>query len=482
MSKSLSSNLGRWMIILFILMCLCQTPVLAETPPGDFDPSNAEGNQLLLRTDSDKLNSLQERYGLQLLDHHPKDVALVTADENTDLGQLTQTLAADADVADVEPVVLASLPRNAGPVQPTQGLWNNLLRSGSVSRRCLSNTQLESMWSGYTDQGALDLVNLPEAQFISPGCGAGVTVAIIDTGVDPDHPALAGALVPGFDFLMGTPGDASEWNVIEDPAEQTLVRDEMQAKATQSVQQILEGHGEIVLLGSSLGIVLDPSVTLSLEGMPLDSYFGHGTMVAGLVRLAAPQASIMPLRVFDDSGSANLYSIVDAVYYAVDNGAHVINMSFSMDTSSRELKRAIKYARNHGVLVVAAAGNEGLQTTVYPAAFPKAIGVASVTDHDQLSEFSNFGPSLVKLAAPGDAVVSAFPGNHYAAGWGTSFSTPLVAGTIALLYPLYDLDQNPQRDHLLLDDLYDGSDYTAVGNLIGKGRLDAFEAFLEALF
>lgn len=469
------------MFILFILMCVPQASALAETPPGDFDHSNTEGNQLLLRTDSDKLDALQERYDLQILEHHPQDIALVAANEGTDLEQLTQTLAADADVTDVEPVVLASLPRDAGAPETTPGLWNNLQRSGTVSRRCLSNTQLASMWSGYTDQSALDLVNLPEAQFISPGCGAGVTVAIIDTGVDPEHPALAGALVSGFDFLMDVAGDASEWNVL-DPAEQTLVRDEMQAKATQSVQQILEGEGDIVLLGSSLGIVLDPSVTLSLEGMPLDSYFGHGTMVAGLVRLAAPQASIMPLRVFDDSGSANLYDIVEAVYYAVDNGAHVINMSFSMETSSRELKRAIKYARNHGVLVVAAAGNEGLQTMVYPAAFAKVIGVASVSELDQLSEFSNFGPALVKLAAPGDAVVSTFPGNHYAAGWGTSFSTPLVAGSIALLYPIYDLEQHPQLAGDLLHALYDGSDDTQDGNLIGKGRLDAFETFIEALF
>jgi thermitase len=108
-------------------------------------------------------------------------------------------------------------------------------------------------------------------------------------------------------------------------------------------------------------------------------------------------------------------------------------MSFSFSTSSPELKRALDYATGQGLVPVASAGNDSLRVTVYPAGLKNVIGVASTTDVDTLSDFSNYGPDVAWLAAPGEAIVTTYPFGSYAAAWGTSFSTPFAAGAAALL-------------------------------------------------
>ena len=107
-------------------------------------------------------------------------------------------------------------------------------------------------------------------------------------------------------------------------------------------------------------------------------------------------------------------------------------MSFSIDGESDELARAIDYAVRRGSLCVAAAGNDGASVLVYPAAIPEAIGVAATDLDDFVAPFSNYGNDLVKLAAPGVAVITTYPGGGWAAASGTSFSTPWVSGGIAL--------------------------------------------------
>jgi subtilisin family serine protease len=115
----------------------------------------------------------------------------------------------------------------------------------------------------------------------------------------------------------------------------------------------------------------------------------------------------------------------------------VINMSFNYTSYSTELAQAVNYATNHGVICVAAAGNSGEQATVYPAALKNVIDVASTSDDDTPSTFSNYGAPPVWLAAPGEGVMTTYPFNTYAAGWGTSFSAPFVSGTTALLASMY---------------------------------------------
>jgi len=108
-------------------------------------------------------------------------------------------------------------------------------------------------------------------------------------------------------------------------------------------------------------------------------------------------------------------------------------MSFDFTSYSSAMAQAINYATGHGVVVVASVGNNGQQMTVYPAGLSNVMGVASVSDADTLSTFSNYGAPPVWVAAPGEAIISTYPFATYAAGWGTSFSTPFVAGTVALM-------------------------------------------------
>jgi subtilisin family serine protease len=157
-------------------------------------------------------------------------------------------------------------------------------------------------------------------------------------------------------------------------------------------------------------------------------------MTTGLVHLVAPRAKILPLKAFTSDGTGYLSNIVAALYYAVQNQANVVNMSFDVSTPSAALSQAVSYANQNGVVLVAAAGNENTSAPVYPAALNgNVIGIASTTNWDARSSFSNYGNSDVWIAAPGEYIISTFPGGTYASASGTSFSSPLVAGTAALL-------------------------------------------------
>src|SRR5437879_1832258 len=156
-------------------------------------------------------------------------------------------------------------------------------------------------------------------------------------------------------------------------------------------------------------------------------------MTAGIVHLVAPQAKIMPLKSFNANGTGYDSDILRAIYYAVKNGAKVLNMSFDYPSYSQELATAIKYANSKGVISVASAGNDGHQVAVYPGALPSVIDVASTSNSDIQSTFTNYGAPPVWLAAPGQGVVTTYPWGTYAAGWGTSFSAPFVSGAAALM-------------------------------------------------
>ena len=282
----------------------------------------------------------------------------------------------------------------------------------------------------YVSQPAAALVRTARTQS-SFATGLGI-VAIIDTGVDPNHPVLSASLVDGYDFTRDLPGIPNE---IDDLTQSTAHILE------QSTAHILEDQTTQVLNGSALAL-LDQSTAHVLEGTPLPSAFGHGTMVAGIVHLVAPSAKIMPLKAFNADGTTDLFRILRAIYYATDHGAHVINMSFSLPDESSELRQAIEYADRHGVLCVAASGNEGLSTKRYPASFNNVVGVGSNDLSDRPSIFSNRGSGVAALAAPGEEIITTYPAGLYAAGWGTSFSAPFVAGAAALLN-----EMNPGIDH-----------------------------------
>jgi subtilisin family serine protease len=225
------------------------------------------------------------------------------------------------------------------------------------------------------------------------------------------------------------------------------------------------------ILDGGWGTLLNPSLLNLLGLLPTPKAYGHGTMVAGLIHLAAPTAQLMPIRVFNSNGTTTLFRILQGIHYATDYGANVINMSFSSLAASPELAAAIDYATSHGVISVSSVGNAGSEILVYPAGFAQVIGVASTNDAGARSLFSNFGNALVTLAAPGEAVVTLYPGNAYAAGWGTSFSAPLVAGGVALLNQLDSADSRSRAIRA-----FSSGSHPVPG--LGLGLIDLFQACL----
>jgi len=265
-------------------------------------------------------------------------------------------------------------------------------------------------WQSYLRQPAADIIRVRDTHCDLRSTGGGV-VAVIDTGVDVDHPTLKPFLVQGVDFTGGT-GNGDEKNGV-----------------TQATTAVLDGTNWV---NGSTAAGLDQATTAVLDD-PKHAAFGHGTMVAGVIHLVAPSAKIMPVKAFKSDGTAFTSDILRAIYYSVNKGAKVLNMSFSRPTPSLEMKLALDYAALRGVVTVASAGNEGTSQLRYPAAYDNVIGVAATTNDDVRSSYSNYGSQLVTAAAPGDGVITTYPWGTFAATWGTSFSTPMVSGAAALL-------------------------------------------------
>src|ERR1700722_16805452 len=305
-----------------------------------------------------------------------------------------------------------------------------------------------TVWPGYLAQPANQLVRSAKTQSAFNVTGSGTTVAVIDTGVDLTSPVLKNVLVNGYDFTRNISGGSETGDVHATPN---------QSQATTAT------------INQRTVAVLDQRTVAVLDGGPYQA-FGHGTMTAGLVHLVAPQAKIMPLKAFQADGTGYDSDILRAIYYAVNNGAKVMNMSFDYTTYSAELATAIKYANSKGVISVASAGNDGKYTGVYGGGLPGVIDVSSTSDNDTQSSFTNYGAPPVWLAAPGEGVMTTYPWGTYAAGWGTSFSTPLVAGTAALM-----LGANSNCPSWTVPIGLANADY--LGNVtLGFGRLDTYQA------
>ena len=215
--------------------------------------------------------------------------------------------------------------------------------------------------------------------------GAGVTIAVVDTGVDAAHPDLAPNYAGGWDWVDND----------NDPAD-------------------LHGHGTHV------------AGTAAARG-------ADGIGVAGV----SWNASIMALRILDADGSGSVADAIEAYEYAGTHGAHVLNASFGGGGYSQAERDAIQ--GQPGVLFVAAAGNDGTNNDAYPEypcsyAVEHVVCVAASNQSDGLAGFSNYGSANVDLAAPGTNVLSSTPGADYGYKSGTSMATPQVAGTAALVF------------------------------------------------
>ena len=251
----------------------------------------------------------------------------------------------------------------------------------------------------------LDNINVPEVWAGGNGFtgvkGAGATVAIIDTGVDLDHPEFSGRIVAGYDFVDGD-----------------------------TIPDDIDGHGT--------------HIAGTIAGRHDDSFGISGV---------APAANIMPIRVLGDDGEGWNSDIVAGIRWAVNNGADVINLSLGGDQYSRSMAEALRFATERGSVVVMAAGNHGAQSPDYPAAHAadNGIAVGAVDRNQNFADFSNKAGSniLDYVTAPGVRIYSASPGGGYAIYSGTSMATPHVSGIAALLKS-HDKSLTPETIETLL--------------------------------
>jgi thermitase len=269
-----------------------------------------------------------------------------------------------------------------------------------------------------TNQWGLTKVGAPQAWDVTTG-SASINIAILDTGVDPDHPDLASKIVSNINFS-----------------------------------------------GSDT----------------VDDVFGHGTHVAGIAAASTNNgagvaglgyaANIMNVKVLADNGAGAHSAIAAGIIWAADNGAQIINMSFGGGGSTQTLEDAVNYAWSKGVVVVAAAGNNGNSYMVYPAGYADCIAVAATDRDDARASWSNYG-DWVDVAAPGTGIYSTIKGDSYGYKSGTSMASPHVAGLAALVFTAVS-DTN--RDGKLNDEVRSRIETTCddIGVTgIGHGRINA---------
>ncbi len=313
-----------------------------------------------------------------------------------------------------------------------------------------------TVWSGYATQPAVAQINLLEAQLAFHPSGQ-VIVADIDTGVDPTHPALKAVLLQGYDFTRNQAGGNELLDVSN--ANANVCTTCSSATVNQSTAAVLD---------QSTAAVLDQSTAAVLDQSGY-SDFGHGTMVLGIIHLTAPSAMLLPVKVFHADGTGYTSDIIRGLYYAVQNKANVINMSFDFTVPSAELAQAIAYAEKNNVVCVASAGNDGASELVYPAGLAGVMGVASVNAENQRSTFSNYGTQVTYVAAPGENIVSTYPYDTYASSSGTSFSAPFVSGTAALALQLSSKVTSQEAASAI-------AEAQPLTSQMGHGLLDVFHA------
>jgi subtilisin family serine protease len=295
---------------------------------------------------------------------------LASASDGRTVDQLVAEISPDVGVDFVEPL--------------------NMIASPEVNEHSTIRRWAESSATAATSQYANTLLDIAGANHTSTG--AGVVVAVLDTGVSGSHPLMNNALVPGFDFVDHDAYPADSRDGLDN-----------------------DGNGLV------------------------DEGAGHGTHVAGIVRQVAPGAKIMAVRVLDSDGGGSTWTLAAGIIWAADHGATVINTSLGGHGSHSVVKAALDLARDRHVTVVAAAGNDGVERKNFPASDDCVVAVASSGATDAISTFSTRG-SWVAVSAPGEDVVSAYPffPSGYATISGTSMSSPFVAGQVALL-----LSQHP---------------------------------------
>ncbi len=334
----------------------------------------------------------------------PDDPVQVRVPTGTDSRDLAQRIAATGLAASVEEDALVHA--TGVPSAP---------RYASGQQRVFEALQLPAVWS--------------------PDGGQGIVVAVVDSGVDWDHPALVSRIAVNLADANFDGRDDDGSGCADDIAGCSFVSPE----------------------------TADPSCgpLFAAPHWRANDDEGHGTFVAGLIAAAgpgaevagiAPGARILPVKVLDCTGTGRIAEAAAGVRYAARMGAKVINLSFGTRTDSPALRAAVEDAQQRGAIIVASAGNDGRRGVTYPAAYAGVLSVAAsgvvvngTIDYTRVAPFADFG-SGVGLLAPGVDLLSALPakrcgldgwiceGGPYARGDGSSFATPIVAAAVALVW------------------------------------------------
>ncbi|EFM09007.1 peptidase S8 and S53 subtilisin kexin sedolisin [Paenibacillus curdlanolyticus YK9] len=232
----------------------------------------------------------------------------------------------------------------------------------------------------YAEQWYAPRIKADQAWNTTTG-SSGMIVAVIDTGVDSDHPDLIANLIPGYNTIDNT----------------TNTED-------------IHSHGTHVS-----GIIA--------------ASMNNGQGISGI----APSSAIMPLKAMNDGGTGSSLDVIEAIQWATDHGAKIINMSLGFSSYSQAMQDAVNYANSMGVLVVAAAGNNNSSAASYPAALANVLSVVATDTNNAKASFSNYG-TTVDISAPGTEILSTVPGGGYEYKQGTSMASPVVAGGAALVW------------------------------------------------
>lgn len=302
----------------------------------------------------------------------------------------------------------------------------------------------------YNQQGYLNKIKVDKAWDITTG--SDLTIAVIDTGANISHEELTNR-------LWVNPGEI--------PNNQ---------KDDDGNGYVDDYYGYNFLANNS----------------NLDDEHGHGTGITSIIAANSNnwrgiaginwRAKVMILKALNNLGGGEFEDVSRAIRYAADNGAKVINMSFGASTGLSVLSSAVDYAISKGVVIVAAAGNDGQNRLLYPARYPQVISVGSINNSDQKSSFTNYGDGL-DLAAIGEDITMASIGSPsmYTTGSGSSFAAAQVTGVVSLM-----LAQHPQLSPAQVEEILDsttdhiGDTSAGYTTLFGWGRVNAQAAVAYA--
>jgi subtilisin family serine protease len=290
-------------------------------------------------------------------------------------------------------------------------------------------------------------IKVPSAWDVTMG-DAGIVIAVVDSGIDIGHEDLSDNLWVNTAEWSGTAGADDDGNGYVDD-----------------------------LVGWSF---------VNGGSNDISDAYGHGTHVAGIAAAEGNNrrgiagvcwdCRLMTLRVLDSSGNGTYSDVAEAVVYAVNNGARIINLSLGGEPYSQQLEDAVEFAYDHNVLVVAAAGNYG-ESVLYPAAYDSTFAVAASGQDDRHASYSNDGPQ-VDVSAPGSSIYSTCTSNRYCTKTGTSMATPHVSGLAGLIWSKHYTYTVPMVTQLIVATAVD-IDEPGWDEKTGWGRIDAQRALMH---